>query len=159
VVSFIVTIGLHVGIVLFITLSVALVLYALASAFADTSWGVRAITWVCVVVSLAIWGGLVKQQAKRFRPHVIRGLGKVVVSTSGCEWGEIAADAGAGLIGLAQIIPLLLSLLTTGPLPERMQIITALLGTLFIVVGWGSLVLRLWLHRRRKRKAGPQQTS
>jgi hypothetical protein len=155
-VSFVVTLGLHVGIVLFTTLSIGLGIYALASALIDIPWGVRAVAWIFTVVSLTLWGRLVKQQAQGFRPHTIRGLGKVIVATSGCEWGEIGGDIGAVLIGLTQISPSLAPLLTGGPMPERTQVLTALIGGLFAAIGIGALALRLWLRYRRIRSANEQ---
>jgi hypothetical protein len=147
-VSFTVTIGLHVGIVLFTTLWFALAIYALATTLAATTLAIQGIAWLFTVISLLIWGRLVKQQILGYRPHTIRGLGRVAIATSGCEWGEIAADMGAGLIGLAQIVPLVVSLLGKNAVPERVQVITALVGGLFVALGGSSLGLRLWLRRR-----------
>jgi hypothetical protein len=156
-VSFVVALGLHVGIVLFTTLSIILGIYALASALVDISWGVRAVAWVFTVVSLTLWGWLIKQQARGFRPHEIRGLGKVAIDTSGCERGEIAADIGAVLIGLAQTGPLLVSLITGDSMPERTQVVTVLVGGLFVTVGGGALILRLWVRRQRTEATNGEQ--
>jgi hypothetical protein len=109
-VSFVVTLGLHVGVVLFILLTIALFAYALAATLGGVPSGIQAITWFATVVSLIIWSVLVKQQARTFRPHVIRGIGRAIIATSGCGRGEIAADTLAALIGLAEIIPGTLSL-------------------------------------------------
>jgi hypothetical protein len=146
-VGFIVTLGLHVGIVVFTALWIALAIYSLAASLATTSWDIRGIAWLFTVISLLVWARLVKQQIQSFRPHVIRGPGRVHVITSGCEWGEIAADLGTGLIGLAQIVPLLVSLLTGNTIPERTQVLTALVGSLFLVLGSSSLGYRFWLRR------------
>lgn len=158
IVSFVVTLGLHVGIALFLTLAIALVLYALASAFADTQWGVRVVTWTGIVVSLTIWAALIKQQARGFRPHTIPGLGRIVIKTSGCEWGEIAGDIGSGLLGLAQFIPVLTALLVEGRAPERTEVFAALIGSFLAAAGWGSLGMRTWLHRRRRAGAEAKPT-
>jgi hypothetical protein len=146
------------GIALFLTLAIALVLYALASAFVVTHWGVRAVAWIGIVVSLTIWAALVKQQARGFRPHTLRGLGRIVVRSSGCEWGEITGDIGSGLLGLAQSIPALAALLVDGRAPLRTEVFTALIGGVLAAVGWGSLGIRTWLHRRRKTGARAKPT-
>ena len=142
-VSFVVTLGLDVGIVLFVALSVASVIYALAASVAETFSGIRAIAWLFAVISLLVWAWLVKQQIEGFRPHIIRGLGRVNVGTSGCDWGEIAADLGAVLIGLAQVIPVLISWSGLGA-----RVVTAVSGGLFMILGGCSLAFRLWLRRR-----------
>jgi magnesium-transporting ATPase (P-type) len=149
-VGFVITLGLHVAIVVFTTLWVALAIYSLATTVATTSLGIQGIAWLFTVISLLVWARLVKQQILGFRPHTIRGLGRVNVVTSGCEWGEIAADLGAGLIGLAQIVPLVVSVLGGSAMPERTQVLTALVGGLFVVLGGSSLGLRLWLRRRQR---------
>jgi hypothetical protein len=158
IVSFVVTLGLHVGIALFLTLAIALVLYALASAFAGAHWGVRVVTGIGIVVSLTIWAALIKQQARGFRPHTIRGLGRIVIKTSGYEWGEIAGDIGSGLLGLGQSIPVLTALLVDGRAPERTEVFAALIGSFLAAVGWGSFGIRTWLHRRRRAGAGAKPT-
>ena len=149
-VSFVVTLGLHVGIVLFIALSVASVIYALAASLADPVSGIRAIAWLFAVISLLVWARLVKQQVGGFRPHIIRGLGRVNVGTSGCDWGEIAADLGAALIGLAQVIPLLISWSGLGASAGGTRVLTAVSGGLFMILGGCSLAFRL---RRRRESA------
>jgi hypothetical protein len=157
-VGFVITLGLHVGIVVFTTLWVALAIYSLAATVATTSLDIQGIAWLFTVISLFIWARLVKQQIQGFRPHTIRGLGRIIVVTSGCEWGEIAADLGTGLIGLAQIVPLVTSMLGGNAMPEQTQVLTALVGGLFVVLGGSSLGLRLWL-RRRQRQDEQDQTS
>jgi len=152
-VGFVVTLGLHVGIVVFTTLWIALSIYSLAALLTTTSWDIRGIVWLFTVVSLLVWARLVKQQIQGFRPHVIRGPGRVHVITSGCEWGEIAADLGTGLVGLAQIVPLYVSLLTNNAIPERTQVLTAWVGGLFLVLGTSSLGYRLWLRRHEHKRA------
>ena len=150
-VSFTVSIGLHVGVVLFVALSVALFIYAVTLALGGVSTGVHLVTWFFAVVSLAVWALLVQMLVQSFRPHAIRGLGSIVVATTGCDWGEIAADVGAGLLGLAQLVPLLwVAVAQRAPLQVPV-VLTALSGGLFTVIGWGSLGLRLWLRRRRLR--------
>jgi hypothetical protein len=156
-VGFVVTFGLHVGIVVFTTLWIALAIYSLATfLLATTSWDIRAVVWLFTVVSLFVWARLVKQQIQNFGPHVIRGPGRVHVITSGCEWGEIAADLGTGLVGLAQIVPLFVSLFTGNAIPERTQVLTAWVGGLFLVLGTSSLGYRLWLRRHQHERAGQE---
>jgi hypothetical protein len=150
-VAFVTTLGLHVGIVVFTTLWVALAIYSLAATLAITSLGIRAIAWLFTVISLLVWARLAKQQVIGFRPHVIRGLGRIDVVTSGTGRGQIAADLGAGLIGLAQIVPLVISVLGGNAMPQQTQVLTAMVGSLFVVLGGGSLAMRLWLRRRRGR--------
>ena len=147
-VAFVITFGLHVGIVVFTTLWVALAIYSIAATLTITSLGIRAVAWLFTVISLLVWARLVKQQVAGFRPHTIRGLGRVDVTTSGTGRGQIAADLGAGLIGLAQIVPLVISLLGGNVMPQQTQVLTALVGGLFVVLGGGSLGMRLWLRRR-----------
>jgi hypothetical protein len=150
-VSFTVTIGLHVGIVVFTTLWFALAIYALAITVTETTLALRGIAWLFTVISLLIWAMLVKQLVQGYRPHTIRGLGRVAVVTTGCEWGEIAADTGTGLIGLAQIIPLAVSVIGGDTMPERVQMFAALIGGLFVALGCGSLGLRLWLRHHQQK--------
>jgi hypothetical protein len=150
-VAFVTTLGLHVGIVVFTTLWVALAIYSIAATLATTSLGIRVVAWLFTVISLLVWARLAKQQVAGFRPHVIRGLGRIDVTASGTGRGQIAADLGAGLIGLAQIVPLVLSVLGGNAMPQRTQVLTALVGGLFVVLGGGSLVMRLRLRRRQSR--------
>jgi hypothetical protein len=154
-VSFLVTLALHVGIVVFTTLSIALAIYALASGFTDVSSGVRIIAWFFTILSLILWGRLIKQQTQGFRPHVIRGLGRSTVATTGCDWGEIAGDIGAALIGIAQIAPLSISLIVQNWVPDLTRVLTALVGGVFLTLGCGSLIARLLLRRRRLGTARP----
>jgi hypothetical protein len=149
VVSFLVILSLHIGIVVFVTLAIASFVYALAFALADISIGVQAVAWSFTVVSLILWGILVQKQVEGFHPRAIRGIGHVVVATSGCELGELAADIGTGLFGLAQIGPVVWSLLSRDSVPARAMLVTAFVGGMFAVLGFGSLALRLLLRRRR----------
>jgi hypothetical protein len=152
-VTFTVTLSLHIGIVLFISLALALAVYALASTIGNAPTGVSVIAWCFTVLTLIVWGIVVKLQARGFRPHAIHGIGRIVVATSGCERGEIAADIGAGLIGIANLGPLLHALITKSHPPDSITTSAALIGALLAAVGWGSLVLRMILHRRRLKRS------
>ena len=156
-VSFVVTFGLHVGIVLFASLAAALGLYALTASFANLPIDQNILLWLFVVVSLTVWGMLIKVQVGWFRPHTIHGLGQVTIATSGSDRGEIAADIGAVLIGLAQIGPLVTALLTGGDIPNPMLVVTSISGGLFLAIGAGALIIRLWLRRRRHKHAPAEQ--
>ena len=152
-VTFVVTLGLHVGIVGFAALALASATYALGSAVATTQSGVQAIALAFTILSLLLWAFLVKQLARGFRPRTWHGLGQMTVATTGCEWGEIAADLGTVLIGLSQVIPLIAALSRDQVAPETYQILLAVVGALFIALGISALATRLWL--RRQRQLGP----
>jgi hypothetical protein len=157
-VVFVVTLGLHIGIVLFVTLTAALAIYAAAATLANMTSGIQVLAWMLTVISLAIWAQLVKAQARGLRPHIIRGLGKELIATSGCERGEIAADLGTALIGLAQIVPPFVTRLRDEAVPERLYVLTALIGGLLMILGLGSLTLRLWLgHIRPAQRASESE--
>ena len=153
-VSFVITLGLHVGIVGFAALALASATYALASGVATTLSGVQAIAAAFTVLSLLQWAFLVKQLARGFRPRTWHGLGRLTIATTGSEWGEIAADLGTVLIGLSQVIPLIVTLSRDQVTPEAYQILLTAVGMLFIALGTSALVLRLWLRRR----SSPPQT-
>ena len=146
-VSFVVTLGLHIGIVLFIALSAAMAIYVIAITLSDTS-GIQILAWISIVLSLLIWASLVKLQVRGLGPHLIRGLGEPI-ATSGCSRGEIAADIGTALIGLAQIIPLIVTLVCNKAVPAKIHFLTALAGGLLLILGVGSLALRLRLRHAR----------
>jgi hypothetical protein len=148
-VSFVVTLGLHVGIVGFTALSLAAAAYALAATSADISSGIGIVAWLFLALSVFVWARLVKQQVRGFRPHLIRGLGRIRVATTGYDWGEIAADLSATAIGVIQLIPLISYLVTDLPLAEPTRLLTGLLGGLFLALGSASLALRVWLRFHR----------
>ena len=147
-VSFVITLGLHVGIVGFAALALASATYALASAIVTTLSGVQAIALAFTVLSLLQWAILVKQLARGFRPRTWHGLGQLTIATTGCEWGEIAADLGTVLIGLSQVIPLIVTLSRDQATPAAYQVLLAIVGMLFIALGTSALALRLWLRKR-----------
>ena len=149
-VIFVVTLGLHVGIVSFAALALASATYALASAVATALSGIQAIALAFTVLSLLLWAFLVKQLARGFRPRTWHSLGQMTVATTGCEWGEIAADLGTILIGLSQVIPLIAALSRDQATPETYQILLAVVGALFIALGISALALRLWLRHQRQ---------
>jgi len=149
-VTFVITLGLHVGIVGFAALALASAAYALASAVATTWSGVQATTLAFTVLSLVLWAFLVKQLARGFRPRTWHGLGQMTIATTGCERGEIAADLGTILIGLSQVIPLIVTLYRDQATPETNQVLLAVVGALFIALGSSTIVLRLWLRRQRQ---------
>lgn len=154
-VAFVVTIGEHVGIVLFAVLSAALSIYALTAGFAGLIWWQLAFLAVLIVLSLTVWGLLVKQLVFGFRSHEIRGLGSLVVATSGVGVGELGADVGAGLIGLWQTVPCWSALLAHGRVDDSMKVLAAMVGGLFVLLGGSSLGFRLWVRHRRSRNVGP----
>jgi hypothetical protein len=149
-VTFVITVGLHVGIVGFAALALASAAYALASAVATTWSGVQATALAFTVLSLVLWAFLVKQLARGFRPRTWHRLGQMTIVTTGCERGEIAADLGTTLIGLSQVIPLLVTLYRDQATPETHQILMAVVGALFIALGISTLAVRLWLRRQRQ---------
>jgi hypothetical protein len=144
-VNFVVTLGLHVGIVLFAGLSAALSIYALAGHWGGVTMTQLGLLGLLIVVSLTIWGVLIKHQVRGFRPHTIRGLGNVDVVATGTESGELGADICAGLIGLAQ------ALFWMATAIERKSIAPSIpalvIAALFVLVGFGSFGVRLWLRR------------
>ncbi len=148
-VTFVITLGLHVGIVGFAALALASATYALGSAIASTLSGIQAIALAFTVLSLLQWAFLVKQLARGFRPRTWHGLGQMTIATTGCERGEIAADLGTALIGLSQVIPLIVTLSREQVSPEPHQVLLSIVGALFIALGIGALALRLWLRRQR----------
>lgn len=152
-VIFVVTLGLHVGIVGFAALALASAAYALASAVVTTLHGVQAIALAFTAISILLWAFLVKQLARGFRPRTWHGLGQITISTTGCERGEVAADLGTVLIGLSQVIPLIGTLYRDQAPPQAYQMLLAVVGALFIALGISALALRLWLRRQRQSNA------
>ena len=145
-VSFVVTCGLHVGIVLFAGLSAALGIYALTG-----SWGGVPITQLgllglLIILSLTIWGVLIQQQVRGFYSRTIRGLGSVVVVTTGRERGEFAADILIGVVGLLLMFSWGMAVVTGEPFPNLFP--TGVAAGLFVLVGLVSFGFRLWLRRR-----------
>jgi len=155
-VAFVVTLGLHIGIVLFVTLSAAVAFYAIAATLANIAPGIQVLSWILTIISLLAWAQLVKAQARGLRPHLIRGLGKEPIATSGRGRGEIAADLGTALIGLAQIAPLVVTELRDKAVPDRLHVLTAFVGGLLLILGLGSLALRLWLGYIKPTQQSPE---
>jgi hypothetical protein len=149
-VTFVVTLGLHVGIVLFASLSIALCIYALTVRFGETTTTPLVLLWLLIIVSLAVWGMLIDQHVRGFRPHAISGLGKLVVITSGLRAGELSADLAVGLFGLLQLIPFLFVSSIGKNIPRPILIASSLVGGLFLLDGLGSLGIRLWIRRQKK---------
>jgi len=154
-VTFVITLGLHVGIVGFAALALASAAYAIASAVATTLSGIQVIALAFTVLSLLLWAFLVKQLARGFRPRTWHGLGQITVASTGCEWGEIAADLGIVLVGLSQVIPVIVTLSRDQASPKTYQVLLAVIGALFITLGISALALRLWLRRQRSSSPPP----
>ncbi|MBN1937292.1 MAG: hypothetical protein JW934_21715 [Anaerolineae bacterium] len=150
VVSFVVTLGLHIGVVLFISLSGALMVYAITASFDETTRGQVWLLWPLAVISLTVLGLLLKQEVRGFRTHLINGLGSVAVSSTGLGVGEIGADISTVLLGLAQLMPLAVVYLADGEIPRSMLLSVFVVGTLLVLVGVSSLSIRLWLRYRRR---------
>jgi len=158
IVSFVVNLSLDVGIVLFASLAAASFIYALATGLAPLPGGIRAIPWSVTVLSLIVLTLLVKRYVRGFRPYTIHGIGRIAIKTTGCEWGEIAADVGAGLIGLSQAGPLIWALIADRTVRDASVSLVALFTGLFLVIGWGSLCVRLRLCGRRTAGDHPRPT-
>lgn len=158
VVSFVVTLGLHIGVVLFVSLSAALVVYAITAGFDEAARGQIWLLWPLVAVSLVVLGLLLKQEVQGFRAHMIRGLGSVVVASTGSGVGEIGADISTALIGLAQFMPLIAMQLTQDEIPRSMLLSVLVAGPLLVLTGAISLGVRLWLRYRRMRHARTGKT-
>ena len=145
-VSFVVTCGLHVGIVLFAGLSAALSIYALTGSWGGVTITQLGLLGLLIILSLTIWGALIQHQVRGFRPRTIRGLGNVVVVTTGREFGEFAADILIGVVGLIQMLFWMTIFLTGEPFSNLLPAL--LIAGLFVLVGFASLGFRLWLRRR-----------
>ncbi len=156
-VSFVLTFGVHVGIVLFASLAVALSIYALTGSLGDMVVVLLGFLGALIVVSLTVLGVLVNVQVRWFRPHQIRGVGRVVVATSGVGAGELAADVCAGLVGVVQGIPALVALIMGKPVSRWTLLPNLMSGGLFFAIGCGALALRLRLRSRGDKHAGEEQ--
>ncbi|MBN1583862.1 MAG: hypothetical protein JXA89_24355 [Anaerolineae bacterium] len=145
-VSFVVTCGLHVGIVLFAGLSAALGIYALTGSWGGVSMTQLGLLGLLTILALSIWGALIQYQVRGFRPHTIRGLGNVVVVTTGRELGEFAADILIAVVGVILMSSWVIALVTGDPFSGLLP--TLLIAGLFVLVGFVSFGCRLWvLHR------------
>ncbi len=158
VVRFVITLGLHIGVVLFASLSLALMLYAITAGFDEMTQGQVWLLWPLAAVSLAALGVLLKQEVRGFRTHVIRGLGSLLVSSSGYSVSEVGADISCTLLGLAQFVPLVTAWLNSDEVPRSMWLSVLVGGTLLVLTGAISLSVRVWLHCRRARDAQAGKT-
>jgi hypothetical protein len=142
----VVTLGLHVGIVLFAGLSAALSIYALTGYWGGVTMTQLGLLGLLIVVSLTIWGILVQQYVRGFRTRTIRGPGNAVVVTTGREFGELGADLAAGLFGLVQAFSASMAAIQQRSVTS---VVAALpVAILFTLIGFGSFGIRLWLRRR-----------
>ena len=148
-VSFVVTLGLHVGIVLFAGLSTALSIYALTGSWGGVTVTQLGLLGLLIILSLTIWGVLIQHQVRGFRPRTIRGVGSVVVVTTGREFGEFAADLCTGVVGLSQMLSWIVVFLA-GEAISNLFPALAIAG-LFVLDGFASFGFRLWLRRRGNR--------